>query len=175
MRNLLIIGAICALALAVGGFLYWHTSLSQASLTAAGANAGASEGRNIPIKVLDQGENAFDMASRKNIAIYDPIAFADFWKKAHGTDGTPLPSIDFSKNYVIAVFAGTVPSSGYSIEVDKVTDEEDARSVAVLIEEPDASCRVIQEDRHPYQFVSVAFTDATALAHTDVRTKRPCQ
>lgn len=85
-----------------------------------------------------------------------------------------MPSVDFSKSYVIAVFAGTEPTGGYSISVDKITDADGVRSVSVIIDEPGAECTVVEEITSPYQFVVVPFSDNQALSHTDVRVKKDC-
>ncbi len=172
MKNLVIIGSLCVLAITIGGFLYWKSTNTPP--TASGAIPTAeTAGKEITFKILAAGENAKEMLLRKNYAIYDASEFARFWKKAQGVDAK-VPVVDFTKNYVIAVFAGTVPSGGYSISVSQVVDTERARSVAVVIEEPGEDCPVIQEETHPFQFVSVPLNEAEALSHTDVRQKKIC-
>jgi hypothetical protein len=177
MRNAVIIGGLCVVVLAAGALLYWKStqqSPGQQVTTGASADTQAPEQKEISFKVLDQGENAKGMPDRKNYAIYDSAEFASFWKKAHGSDGKAVPFVDFSKSYVIGVFAGTEPSGGYSISIAHVTEAGNARSVAVVIEEPGDTCTVIEEQTSPYQFVQVAFSDADALAHTDTRVKKNC-
>jgi hypothetical protein len=177
MRNTLIIGGICILVLVLGGWLYFVSTrpvTKTPSTTGVSASNTKPEQKEISFRVLDQGANAKNMPARKNYAIYDAGEFTTFWKKAHGTDGKSVPTIDFSKNYVIGVFAGTEPSGGYSISVSHVTEAGSARSVTVLIEEPGDNCTVIEEQTSPYEFVLVPFSDADALAHTDMRTKTTC-
>jgi hypothetical protein len=176
MRNLFIIGGLCIVVLAAGGFLYWKSMQPQAQPTTTGASASTQipARKEVSFKVLDQGTGAKGMPDRKNYAIYDAAEFANFWQKAHASDGKPVPVIDFSKNYVIGVFAGTEPSGGYSIAISHVTEAGNARSVAVVIDEPGDNCTVIEEQTSPYQFVQVPFSDADALAHTDTRMKMNC-
>lgn len=172
MKNLVIIGSLCVLALLIGGVVYWKST--DTALNVRGAiPTPENAGKEVSFKILSTGENAKSVTVRKNYAIYDAGEFASFWKKAHGADAK-VPSVDFTKNYVIAVFAGTVSSSGYSISVSKITDTESARSVAVVIEEPGEDCDVIEEQTHPFQFVSVEVTDVEALSHTDVWQKKTC-
>jgi hypothetical protein len=115
------------------------------------------------------------MAERKNFAIYDAGVFATFWKRAHGDDGTHPPVIDFSKEYVIGVFAGTEPTGGYHIAVQKVTESGGARAVTVAIEKPGDNCSVVEEQTAPYQFVTVPFSPALALSHTDETVSKNCK
>jgi hypothetical protein len=173
MKNLVIIGTLCVLALLVGGLLYWRTAGTEQG-TSAVASTRALQGEDVSFRVLGKGDDAKAMPERKNYAIYDAIEFANFWKKAHGDDGKGIPLVDFSKNYVIAVFAGTVPSGGYSISVSKVTDTGNARSVAVVIEQPGEDCNIIQEETHPYQFIVVPSRDTEALSHTDILQRKAC-
>lgn len=172
MKNLVIIGSLCVLALLVGGLIYWRNTGSVPAPTEEGIIAQPEE-KTVAFKVLDTGENAKGMPMRKNYAIYDAGEFSSFWKKAHG-ENAKVPLVDFTKNYVIAVFAGAVPSGGYSISVSKITETNDARSVAVVIEEPGEDCTVIEEETHPFQFVSVPFSDVEALSHTDIHEQKSC-
>jgi hypothetical protein len=171
MRNLIVIGGICILAIAVGAWLYFGTPHKTAPATSASTEAPVA--KEVHFAVLDQGDQAGDMTTRKNYAIYDAAEFARFWQKAH-PNGKKVPNVDFKSTYVIAVFAGTEPTGGYRISVTKVTDTANARSVAVTIEQPDSSCAVVEEETSPYAFVTVPYSDAEALSHTDVRTTHAC-
>ncbi|MGE5541256.1 MAG: protease complex subunit PrcB family protein [Bacillota bacterium] len=174
MRNVLIVGGVCVLAVIIGAWLFLTHPATRLLVPPGVDTPQASESREVKFKVLDQGMNAKEITSRKNYAIYDASELADFWKKVHGDDGAPVPTVDFSKNYVIAVFAGTEPTGGYTISVDKIIDTGNTRSVSVVIGEPGAECTVIEEITSPYQLVVVPFSDAQALSHTDVRTKKDC-
>jgi hypothetical protein len=175
MKNTLIIGGICLIVLAVGAWLYFHPGNSVPAPSTSGASASTQTPKetNVTFTVLGHGETAKAVTARKNYAIYDAAQFATFWNEAQGS-GTP-PAVDFSKNYVIGVFAGTEPSGGYSIEVSKVTDTGGARSVSVLISAPGTNCSVIEEQTSPYQFVLVPYSKAEALSHTDEVVKKSCQ
>ncbi len=179
MKNLIVIGALCAVAILAGAWFYFASTQdahhATSSDSTASANTDAPSAQGISFKVLGVGTNAAAYPARKNYAIYDANEFANFWKKAHGNDGTPVPSVDFTKNYVVGVFAGTVSTAGYTIAVSKVTDSSSSRSIEVVIDEPGSDCSVIEEQTNPYQFVSVPFSDVTALSHTDVREKKNCK
>jgi hypothetical protein len=172
MKNTLIIAGVCVVVIIAGAWLYFH---SQKPSIPAAQNVVGREYRKpvvVGFKVIDHGETAKAISVRKNYAIYGIADFTRFWKDAHGS-GTP-PIVDFSKNYVVGVFAGTQPSSGYSIAVDRVVDADGIRSITVRITAPDESCVVIEEPTSPYQFVLVPYSDAENLSHTDVVMKKGC-
>lgn len=173
MRNLLIIGGICVLAIAFGAWLY-VTHPNAPIATTIVANTETPTGKDVSFTVVDQGDQAAGMPARKNYAIYDAGTFADFWKKEHATDGKKAPFVDFSKNYVIAVYAGTEPTGGYKIAVTKITDTANQRSVEVAITAPGGNCSVIEEQTSPYQFVVVPDSGIEALSHTDTQTTGNC-
>ena len=68
------------------------------------------------ISVLDQGEMAPGAKSRRNYAIYSQDELDSFWKLSH-SGSTKAPTVDFKKQYVLVVFAGMKPTTGYKIEV----------------------------------------------------------
>ena len=66
---------------------------------------------------------------------------------------TSLPSIDFEKNSVIAVFMGMRNTGGFDIRVKKILETNE--NILVTVEEisPDKNCNVIQIITYPYQVV----------------------
>ncbi|MDB5189487.1 MAG: hypothetical protein JWL82_444 [Parcubacteria group bacterium] len=176
MKKLLLAATACVVVLGIGVFLYFRT-VSSIVPTASEpvATVTTSKTKVIAFKVLDSGDVAKGMPERKNYAIYNATEFRNFWLKAHGTDGAPVPSVDFSKQYVIGVFAGSEPTGGYSISVSRITDSGTEQAVAIVIQEPGANCSQIEEETRPYQFVSVPLSEDEALSHTDERTKHQCK
>ena len=124
--------------------------------------------------VLDTGTHATGVAVRKNYAAYANEDFAKIWKMAHGTGGSPLPKVDFSKEYVIGIFSGQKSTGGNSIAVASVTDAGDVRTVAVTLTKPGAGCIVTQSLTNPYQIVTVPLSDAT-LTHSDTEVITSCE
>jgi len=115
--------------------------------------------------------NATGITARKNYAIYSADEFEKIWKQ---TDSTKkVPAVDFTKQYVIAVFAGVVPTGGYTISVSDVMDIGDARSVAIHIEKPGKGCVVTTAQSSPYQIVTVPLSGGS-LSHTDTESEVDC-
>jgi hypothetical protein len=68
---------------------------------------------------------------------------------------TLTPEIDLEKYTIIAVFMGELPTSGYSINIDKIIEEK--KDVKVFLTEtmPGKDCQVNQVFTYPYQVVKV--------------------
>ncbi len=128
----------------------------------------------VPFDDLDVGTHAAGVAVRKNYAAYSKEGLEKIWKIAHGTDGPPLPKVDFSKEYVIGIFAGQKSTGGNSIAVASVTDVGNVRTVTVALTKPGAGCMVTQSLTNPYQIVTVPFSDAT-LTHSDTEVITSCE
>jgi hypothetical protein len=128
--------------------------------------------RQVSFRVLESGEHAARVSARKNYAAYTPEALMQIWAMAHGK-GAPPPDIDFSKEFVIAVFAGQQPTGGHSIVVAAVIDALDTRIVDVKLVKPGAGCMVTEALTTPYQIVAVPISDAP-LMHKDLEEVSPC-
>lgn len=171
MRNTLIIAAICVAVLVLG---VWFYAVSTKGPQPAQENAQATAPVERAVTRLDQGANAASYTSRRNYAIYDASAFAKFWKNVHGAN-TQVPKVDFSKEFVIAAFAGEKPTGGYGIDVSRVVDQNGKRTVTVTITSPGAGCATAQAKTQPYAFAVVAASDALPLTHEDVAQTKDCK
>lgn len=183
MRDILIVLGMCVAAIGVGVLFYVYgpaeirempsttPTENQGQASASGAAAVAED---VTVTVIDAGTNAGAASERKNIAAYDKDGLARLWSMAHATDGTPLPTVDFSKSYVIGVFAGTKPSGGYSIEVSRVSDSGDTRAVAITLTKPGSDCITSQAITSPYQIVTVPLSNAS-LSRTENTVETSCQ
>jgi len=178
MRNSLIIGGICVALIALGAWLYVHAGPDVrtvgAPTTPAQATATLPAEKSVPFTILTSGTGATEVTARKNYAIYTSDELASFWKKAKGTTAG-VPKIDFTKTYVIAVFAGEKPTGGYAISLSGITDAGAARDVSVLITEPGKGCVTTEAKTSPYMFVSVPLMNAPSLSHTDTTERKDCQ
>lgn len=180
MRDILIVLGMCVAAIAAGVLLYVYGPEqvrevpNPAPTEEAAANTSESVSGAVPVQVLDAGTNAGAAAQRKNIAAYDTEGFERLWQMAHTNDGAPIPSIDFSKQYAIGVFAGTKPSGGHSIEVSEVRDSGDTRTVVITLTKPGPGCVTSQAITSPYQIVLVPASVAI-LSRVERTVETACQ
>lgn len=180
MRDLIIIIGMCAAAILIGAWLYLYgpsdfmkedpyaaVAGQQAGATAALADEPQAE---VPFTVIGHGKQS-EITVRKNFAVYSEDEFAKLWKQTGSTEKVPV--IDFSKAYVVAVFAGEKPTAGYTIAVEQVTELRDKRTIHVTIEEPGDGCEASNATMNPYQIIRVPFSEAEPV-RLDTQKIVPC-
>ena len=160
-------------------FLYIYSDTPRADVTTEPITVSAEDQKpveaEISFKVLDEGALAPGAKSRKNYAIYTQEEMKDFWKIAHGTDEKKMPVVDFKSHYVIVVFAGIKPTTGYAIAVAHIKESGTARNVDVVISVPGDNCQNAQTTTSPYQFVEVPYGNGASLSHTDTKVEVACK
>ena len=161
-------------------FLYLYPVPTQAPVAITTAETATHESpkieeKEISFSVLDQGDMAPGAKNRKNYAIYNQEELDSFWNLSHESDTSKAPKIDFNKKYVLVVFAGTKPSTGYKIKVTKVLDMDTKRNVNIAMIVPGEGCKPKEEKTSPYQFVAVPYNTAIELSHKDVIEKVDCK
>lgn len=159
MRNTLFVLALCIVAILLGLFLFLYNPKAltgkpgnDQSAQVATASLSATP---VAFTVLEAGGNAQEAEERKNVAARDQESFDRLWKMAHGAEELAAPTIDFSKEYVIGVFAGRKPTGGYAIEVTDVQDLGDERTLTVTVTSPGETCVVTDALTSPYQLIRV--------------------
>jgi len=97
------------------------------------------------------------------LIIRDAKAWADLWAKVHSSvEPKPaLPEVDFQKQIVVAVFAGTKRTGGYSIRIRDIRHDAKADKLLVFVEEtsPPPGSITIQVLTQPYHMVLMPKTD----------------
>lgn len=178
MRNTLLVLALCLIAIAVGLFLFFYNpkdltgeqggdqsaQVATASLTATPVN----------FTVLAEGGTALDAGERKNVAARDQKSFDRVWKMVHGEQEIASPSIDFTKEYVVGVFAGEKSSGGHAIAVTGIQDLGDTRTLSVTLTAPGEGCMNTQALTAPYQLIRVPLS-TNYLKAIDTVVTTPCE
>lgn len=123
----------------------------------------------VPFTQIAQGSES-KVSTRVNYVISSQEELVSLWKLIDAK-GTP-PTIDFSANEVIAVFAGEKNSGGYGIRVRSITDAAD-RDVTVELQIPSSSCMTASVITTPYQVVSMPVTKLP-LSHKDISATIGC-
>lgn len=181
MRDILIVLSICIAAIILGAWLFFNGPMiftearEQQSEVAPVVDMKpiVTESVDVRFSVLDSGNSAAEVIERKNFAVYDTTEFARLWKMAHGTDGKPVPAVDFSREYVIGVFEGERPTGGYGIRVTAVTDMDDTRTVEIERAAPAFGCLTTQALTSPYELILVPVSSAS-LAPSETAVETPC-
>ncbi len=158
---------VAFIAIAIGVYFFLNGNFKNVSLATVSESQTSTVA--VPFTPLASGSRS-TVVDRVNYFITSATQLSELWKMVDAT-GTP-PKIDFTKDAVIAVFAGKQPTAGYAIEVSKVLDSS-SRLVSITIAKPDGSCITGQSLTAPYEIVAVPAT-TLPLAHEDIMTTPTC-
>jgi hypothetical protein len=108
----------------------------------------------IPFSTLAQGETSGVTVSA-SLAIKSQKAWQTLWAQHATASPAAPPAVDFSREIVLAVFAGERRTGGYEVTITAV----EARGGGVLVTyreaKPAPGIFLIQQLTHPYHFVII--------------------
>ena len=159
--------AVVGIAIGVFVFLYGGENFSNNPPPVPIENLAAVE---VPFTELASGTQS-NIKKRTNYLITSIYGLEELWKLVDTK--RKMPDIDFNKNYVIAVFAGQNPTSGYAISVSKVEDAQN-RVVTITLISPGTSCVLAQSKTAPYQIIELSKT-SLLFTHEDKATVSECK
>jgi len=93
------------------------------------------------------GDNDSSPVEREDL-LDSAESFNQAWKTFHPQEDPP--EVDFTKNAVVLLLAGQKPTSGYSIHVTHLEENEDQEYVWYRVETPSAGSVVTQMITHPW-------------------------
>src|SRR5262245_60604732 len=105
-----------------------------------------------PVATVAQGGYS-GISDASEVVVRSPAEWDALWKAHAGLK--PIPSVDFSQDFIAAVFLGTRPSGGFSVEV--LGTRRDAAALVIEYREraPAASDIVTQALTSPFHIVKV--------------------
>jgi len=108
-------------------------------------------------EVVAQGNQAVGFPSASYQLVSNEDQLISLWQRAYGSQLTvpPVPSLDFRRETVVALFLGTKPSGGYGVEVRAVREEEGDLYVDVTLTEPPAGAITTQALTSPWLIIRV--------------------
>ncbi|HXG23114.1 MAG TPA: protease complex subunit PrcB family protein [Chthonomonadales bacterium] len=110
------------------------------------------------------GEKPFSLSGQRSsilkprqVVVRDVKAFAALWKEhtAGVTVPASLPKVDFKKFDVVAVFLGSKPTGGYSVEIGDVRRDRKGATIPVTIHKPGPGSIVTQAFTYPFAMRAV--------------------
>lgn len=128
----------------------------------------------IPFTILEQGAHS-GIDDERTVVIHDGPAFATLWA-AHTADTVPapdLPKVDFSKEMVVAAFAGIRNTGGYRLSLVGMEAKDGRLIVSMSLTRPSPGCIVAQAVSQPYVWVKTEKSSLPAEFHVSVTTT-PC-
>lgn len=97
----------------------------------------------------------------------------NMWQSVAGKTPKEESGVDFSKSEVMAVFAGTKNTSGYSVLVKKVLETDKQVKVVVEEESPGKNCFYAQALSNPYHIIKFAKTSKQVVSRKSM-VKKDC-
>ncbi len=105
------------------------------------------------------------VTEKGNYVIKNNKDWLDLLYKIRG--GTDLdsnpPKVNFDKDMIVAVFQGEKNTGGYDIEINRITEKENAIEILVTETSPGPRCMVTQAFTSPYHIVKVQKTDKKVM------------
>jgi hypothetical protein len=113
---------------------------------------GAHAMQSPTFRTIDKGvQSAIDV--RRQVVVRALPDWATLWKQ-HTAD-SPVPPVDFGREMVIAVFMGSRPTAGYSVEVTSVEERDGKTLVSYRELAPARDAMTAQILTSPYHIVAV--------------------
>lgn len=105
--------------------------------------------------VIQQSVNS-RIRDRREVLIQDAKALQALWKEHTGTT-LGIPQIDFNQQALVAAFLGRRNTAGYRIEISRVVQDPEAKTVSVYLQEvpPPADHFVAQVFTTPFVFATI--------------------
>jgi hypothetical protein len=123
-------------------------------------SSSSSAAISVPFTRITQGTQS-NISERTNYLITSSDELTKLWKMV-GAKGDP-PKIDFTKDCIAAIFAGTVSR----------VEDTNVRTVMVTLGTPDGRCLSKNATTTPYEIVTVPIT-SLPLAHKDISLTNVC-
>lgn len=101
--------------------------------------------------------------------------FSELWYE-HTSIVSPQPAqpeVAFGSEMVVAAFAGTKPTGGYSLEITSIDEYEQRIDVTVELGRPGDDCVTTQAETHPYHMVAIPDSDKSVMFN-EVETGNGC-
>ncbi|HWO99834.1 MAG TPA: protease complex subunit PrcB family protein [Methylococcus sp.] len=135
------------------------------------AGTGREEPGRISFTLLAEGMQSGIEEERREV-IRDDDAFQALWAShSAGMDpAPPPPAIDFSREMLIAVFAGAQPTAGYRWTLLSLSEENGSLAVRLRLDRPGPDCAVAQVLTQPYLLVKTDRSRLPVVFHVVPRT-----
>ena len=108
----------------------------------------------------------------RRLVIRDANSWDQFWSELGVGE---RPSVDFTRDAVVAVAAGQRPTGGYEIAVDRVSQSNGELTVEVVETTPSPNCMTTASLTQPVDVVVVPLADAKSWSFVERKDIRGCR
>jgi hypothetical protein len=174
MRNFLLVAGIAIVAIVLGMLLFLFGPKSLQSDVNNALLSGQIGTPKPPVYVvLEAGTDAISISDRTNYRIMRAQDLSALWPLVYGDrDAPPIPSVDFSKYEVLAIFDGTHSAGGFDVKITDISDANPVRTVVIDHITPGPTCGT-QGPSSPFKIIQVPKT-TFSLSHKDVTSASIC-
>ncbi|MEQ1746601.1 MAG: protease complex subunit PrcB family protein [Saprospiraceae bacterium] len=125
--------------------------------------------------VLDRGTQCGIMAPKQVLA-KSQAEFDNLWREAfEGMDMPPSkPSVDFSANWVIAVFLGEKNKGGFDLDIQAIAEAGGKTTVTVKATRPGPNCMSTMSIEYPYLLASMPRRSSDKVVFAFVEETKDC-
>lgn len=108
-------------------------------------------------EVMARGSQAIGFSGRSFLLVGKQDEFTSLWNRAYGSqlNVPPLPSIDFGRESIVAIFQGSQPSGGFGVDVASVSEENGELYLDVSFTSPPPGAITTQALTSPWVMVRV--------------------
>lgn len=102
--------------------------------------------------------------------------YANLWTEAfEGIDMAPeRPAVDFTQKWVVAAFLGTLNKGGHEVNIQAISQTDNAAVITLLHTEPGANCMSTMAIEFPYLFAGIEQFPAGEVAFRTEVEKKDC-
>jgi hypothetical protein len=153
MRSFVILVTTIAIGIAAGVLVFLSPPASSPSQSDGISEAAGG-------RVLARGLfGGFE--ERKNFVLRNAEDLERLWGDLYfgKQDAPPLPSVDFSSEYVLVAFQGEQPTTGYSISISSIKDTSSRRVITFALEKPKPGCVTASAITAPYFILAYPKSD----------------
>src|SRR5213594_288709 len=129
-------------------------------LLLASCTAGAAVAVTVPFSTLAKGL-ASGVGQPTQIVVRSQNEWTALWSRHMRAPSAPPPppSVDFSRDMVVALFMGERPTGGYAIEVTQIERTDAGLAIHYRTRRPDPSSMQMQVLTQPYHLITVPRAD----------------
>jgi len=135
----------------------------------------ASNLKSIPFESLDK-QYFSGQDQKTNLQITNQQDWQTLWQTINSFQSPmpQLPHVDFSKEMVIAAFAGQFPNGGHSIEITQLKANDQIIQVSILTTSPGRKCGTTTAITQPYHLIKTALSQKK-IEYLETTTVDNCQ
>jgi len=106
----------------------------------------------LPMHPIEHGLNS-DIDARRQVAVRTAGEWSTLWAQHAGE--RPKPAVDFSKDMLVAVFMGSRPTAGFTVDITGVREEGATLVVSYRETRPSPDSVAAQVLTSPFHIVAV--------------------